>query len=54
MFRSNLSPWARPARLQIPPTAIWGNLNIYWQAGYLDAGAPFGFSATQGMQMFIR
>lgn len=40
--------------IQIPSGVQWGNLNVYWQAGYLDSGAPQGFSATQGMQMFIR
>ncbi len=38
----------------VPPLSVWGNLNTYWQAGYLDSGAPQGISTTNGLQMFIQ
>ena len=40
--------------LAIPNGANLGNTNVYWQAGYFDAGAPQGLSATNGLRMFIQ
>jgi hypothetical protein len=37
----------------VPGLPIYGNFDVFFQAGYLDAAAPFGVSATPGLQVHI-
>ncbi len=37
----------------VPSTALYGNWDIYFQGGYLDAATPFGFAASRGLQVHI-
>ena len=38
----------------VPADPALGNAHVYVQAGYLDAGTPFGFSGTAGLDVWIR
>lgn len=40
--------------ITIPNSAAWGDLHLYFQAGYLDPGSATGFSATRGLDVWIR
>lgn len=40
--------------LPIPVDPRYGDLHLYFQAGYLDAAAAQGFSATAGLDLLIR
>lgn len=38
----------------VPPTAAFGDLRLYFQAGYLSPGSATGFAATAGLEVWIR
>ncbi len=38
----------------VPPTAAFGDLHLYFQAGYLDPQSATGFAATRGLDVWIR
>lgn len=44
--------WTLPAALPINPSI--SGLSVYFQAFYIDAGAAFGISATDGLQLTVR
>ncbi len=38
----------------VPPVAAFGDLHLYFQAGYFSPGSNTGFSATSGLDVWIR
>jgi hypothetical protein len=39
--------------VSVPPFTSYGGFTVLFQAGYLDAAAPFGISATPGLRVHI-